>query len=165
MFKSPAMAMIWELWRTSRLATVWVLCGQLAWVLAIASLKYFNHKLDGEEVSPVLCGIFMMTTTITSGFSQSWRHSFESRRAGFCFHLGYARPVPTWQLVLIPMLFMSIMTAVCYWVAAVSLQALTGIQVPLIFPALLSICIVSGLACAAWTPTTRASGTALERPR
>ena len=151
--RTPQQAIVWELWRTSRLELLMVLAGQMAFVGLIATLNVYNPKLSTEVAAPVLAGIFVMTATICSCFSQSWRHSFESV-PGFSFRLGFTRPISAAQMVLVPMLFIALTAPTCYLVPALFFQWIMGIQVPMLFPALLSTCCVCGLATAAWTPTT-----------
>ncbi len=151
---TPTRAILWELWRTSRSELLLVAIAQMSFVLLLGSVRALDANFDDSSVGPVLCGIFVLVAGVSSCFSQSWRHSFESSQAGYSFRIGFTRPVSTWMLVLVPMIYIATMGPICYLIPAVFFRLLLGYSVPLLFPALLSACTVCGLTAAAWIATT-----------
>ncbi|MCA9143711.1 MAG: hypothetical protein H6823_14290 [Planctomycetaceae bacterium] len=156
--RTPLQAVLWELWRTSQLQLLLVFGFQFAIVLLMYS-AVFDGRNSGEATVQVLCGIFIIFSTATSAFSQSWRNTFETNHIGFSFRLGFVRPISTTQLVAVPMVFVVMVAPLCYLLPALLFNWLIGItsyehSVPLLGPSLLAACIAACLVAVAWTPTT-----------
>ncbi|MBI2479210.1 MAG: hypothetical protein HYV60_11425, partial [Planctomycetia bacterium] len=139
--RTPLQAVLWELWRTSRLQLILVFGGQFAVVLLLYSAM-LDVKKSGEATVQVLCGMFIIFSTATSALSQSWRNSFETNHLGFSFRLGFTRPISTMQLVAVPMGFIVMVAPLCYLLPALLFNWLIGItgyqqSVPLFGPSLL----------------------------
>jgi hypothetical protein len=156
--RTPLQAVLFELWRTSRLQLLLVFGFQFAVVLLMYS-GVLDGRNSGEATVQVLCGIFIMFSTATSAFSQSWRNTFETNHIGFSFRLGFVRPISTTQLVAVPMVFIVMVSPLCYLLPALLfnwLISITGYQqsVPLLGPSLLAACVAACLVAVAWTSTT-----------
>lgn len=156
--RTPLQAVLWELWRTSRLQLLLVFGMQCAMVILLYSATFLARN-SGEDAARVLCGIFIIFSTATSAFSQSWRNSFETSHIGFSFRLGFTRPISTTQLVAAPMVFIVMVAPLCYLLPALLFNWLIGItgyqqSVPLLGPSLLAACVVACLVAVGWSPTT-----------
>ncbi|MDA1053073.1 MAG: hypothetical protein O3C40_21685 [Planctomycetota bacterium] len=151
--RTPTQAVLWELWRTSRLQLLMVVGVQFAIVLLLYSATFFAKNSD-EGTAHVLCGIFVMWSTAMSAFSQSWRNTFETTHIGFSFRLGFTRPISTARMVAIPMLFIVIVAPLCYLLPAILFSWLMGLSVPLVGPAMLSAGAAACLVAVAWSPAT-----------
>lgn len=146
-------AQIWELWHSSRWELLQIMGIQLVFLLLIGGLNFLPGG-DDETTQGLIRGLFVIMCMAVSVFSQSWRNSFESRHIGFSFHLGFARPISTAQLVIVPMLY--IIVAACLWfLIPASIYALViNVDVPIIGPMLFVSCVVSCFVAVAWSTQT-----------
>lgn len=120
--RNPAMAVLWESWRLSR--------PHLARSLFLA---VFGGAV--LIVSPIDSGASAMWMLMLAGFLAwtgfGWAVNVDSRK-GFSMALGFARPIPTWMLVSVPMAYVGITCAVTYLVYVLVLQAALDISFPLL---------------------------------
>ncbi|MGH7576244.1 MAG: hypothetical protein ACREM1_14100, partial [Longimicrobiales bacterium] len=111
------MAVLWESWRLSRLGL---------------AIKVFVAVFGGAAliVSPMDTGWSATFALMLAGFMAwtgfVWAVNVDSRK-GFSMALGFARPIPTWMLVSVPMAYVGITCAVTYLVYVLVLQAALGI--------------------------------------
>lgn len=120
--RNPAMAVLWESWRLSRLRLV---VGVFLATLGGAAL--IVSPVDAAESATFA----LMLAGFTAYFSLWWTVNPDSRR-GFSMTLGFARPIPTWVLVSVPMAYVGITCAATYLVSVLILRAAFGISFPLL---------------------------------
>lgn len=157
--RSPAAAIVWELWRLSR----WELAGRIGlqsvwWLGAFAYLGGNNPEADA------LSGVVLLMLIAGSFLSWPFTNSFENRRKGFSFYLAFARPVSTSVLVLVPVAFLAVTTAAAYLVPASLLRAVFGIPFPLLSGASMLVLAATLGVSGYWSfrsPTAKAAGTVL----
>lgn len=147
----PATALLWECWRLSR----WVLAILMfAPTLLGATLLFAGLVVPAAESPPDLQQgptttlLFAVLAGILSGI---WATTADRRR-GFKLALGFARPIPTWVLVTVPMAYIGVSCAVTYLVPMLALRTAFGIPFPL-FPvaALVSTLCLINVAVVWWT--------------
>jgi hypothetical protein len=136
-------ALIWELWRISR----WdLILRALGWsVLWVAIFCFLETGRDGLEP---IAGSTLLMLLGTSMYSGAWMQTFENRRTGFCFPLGYSQPISTRVLVAVPMAYIACTSVLSFWIPAALLRLLFGIPFPLL-PTATLIVTVSALRRAA----------------
>ena len=125
---TPATALLWECWRLSRwflaiLIFVPTLLGTtilFTWSVVPAA----EHWPDLHK-GPTWAFLFAVQAGMIGG---SWAASADARR-GFKLALGFARPIPTWVLVTVPMAYIGVSCAVTYLVPMLALR--TAFDVPL----------------------------------
>ncbi len=119
--RSPAGAVLWECWSLSRrsLAMRMVVSSTIGAILLLWS--------GGSEVAVVFT-IFVLL--ITAMGAQTWSFSTDNR-PGFTLALGYTRPIRTWVLVIVPMIYIAVSTAVVYYIPAALLRVAFDTPLPL----------------------------------
>ncbi len=113
----------------------------------------FSHFTTPESI-PVIRGIVLMLLMIVSLFSTTWLSNIESRQRGFCFRLGFTRPVSTAKLVLVPMLFIMASAVVCFFLPVMLFRLLFGSPMPFFGPAAVIACSIAVFVMSTWSPTT-----------
>lgn len=149
--KSPAFAILWELWRTSRKEMAMKVFPPMCFVAFLRGVV--QGATPAEQL--VIMGVFvLMLACVSTGTMLAWSQ-LDQHRTGFCFQLGFVRPVPTWKLVAIPMLYAATFSAICYIVPALFVRFILQSPFPVFRPALLiataATCVIAGT----WSPTTR----------
>jgi hypothetical protein len=150
--KTPSQAMLGELWHTSR----WDLLGRTAGQLLLVLLFYaltFTHFTTPESI-PVIRGIVLMLLMTISQLSITWLGNVDNRQTGFCFRLGFARPVTTVRLVLVPMLFSMTTAALCFLFPVLLFRLLFQSEMPIVGPAAVIVSCVAVFVMTTWSPTT-----------
>lgn len=147
---TPLQAILWELWRTGR--NEWLF--RMTWCVVIVFLclgQLGGLMTDLETL--VLHGCLVFLLVAMSIFSAAGWGQLDSQNRGFSYQLGFVRPVSTFQLVAVPMLFSMIGAFVCYAVPATILHAFSG-PFPVLGPALIVTCVSSWFMASCWSPTT-----------
>ena len=139
--RTPAHAVMWELWRLSRWELAIRTLGQS--VFGAGALFLLGAKPEGQEIGKILTAVVFMLMAGTSVFSSMWMNSFDNRQNGFTFHLGFTRPIGTTLLVALPMVYIACTAALCYLIPAALLRALFDLPLPLF-----SMATVIATACA-----------------
>lgn len=111
----------------------------------------------GEIPQQVIRGISIGMFLVVAPFSSAWMGELDSKSTGFCFRLGYVRPVSTRHLVLIPLLFNVVTAMACYLIPAVFASLLLNTSLPLLGPAVLVALGVQLSVAVVWSCTTRLS--------
>ncbi len=96
-----------------------------------------------------------MMLTVLSVFSVTWLSALDNQTQGFCFHLGFARPTSTTQLVVVPMLYVAVTAVVCFVLPAWLFCRLMSTSLPFVGLGTGVACVTVCLAATAWSPTTK----------
>lgn len=152
--RTPIQAMLWELWRTSRWELLVRISFYCCFILLMSRLKGGMDTSVGSGEGEVLRGLVMLMLIAGSMFSMTWLTALDNHQTGFSYRLGFARPVSTTILVLIPMLFVISAAVVSFMIPAALFAAFTGISIPLLALAPIVGSLVSCYAAATWAPTT-----------
>ncbi len=114
---TPATAMLWELWRlTGRRVVTQV---TLSIVVGASTLTVAGFYGASDQVATMVLLILCVSSALSSA------------RAKFPLYLGFQRPVPTWLLAGVPMLYLGCASAASYLAPAVLLRTLFDIPFPL----------------------------------
>jgi hypothetical protein len=120
--RSPIAAMLWELWRVTRVEAAWkqalgIVVALAAWLVSAV----FAPVWDANTASFV--GISLFMPHIIGWISVAGRNG---GRPGFPLHLHYARPIRTAFMVGVPTAFLTALSFVIYLVSALLLRAASG---------------------------------------
>ncbi|MEQ1829186.1 MAG: hypothetical protein ABL921_24700 [Pirellula sp.] len=151
--QTPIQAMLWELMRTSRVEIL-LRVGAMCCFMVMTNLV--SRDL-GDFQNQVVRGVAVTMLMMTAPFSQTWLGELDSNSRGFCFRLGFVRPISTLQLVLVPLLFVVLSSMACYLIPAVLASYLWNSPMPLLGPALLIALIVQLSVAVVWSCATRSS--------
>lgn len=138
--RTPALAVLWESWQLSRLGL---------------AIMVFVATFGGAAliVSPMDAGwsatLAMMLAGYLALIGHAWAGKVDARK-GFSLALGFARPIPTWVLVSVPMAYVGVTCAVTYLVPVLILQVLFGIAFPLLPVAALLVTLSLAALAANW---------------
>ena len=150
--RTPGQALIWELWRISRWDLIFrAVGGSVLWVTIFCFLE------TGRDGLEPIAGFALLTLAGTSVFSATWMQTFENRRTGFCFPLGYSRPISTRVLVAAPMAYIACTSVLSFWIPAALLRFLFGIPFPLLPTAALIVAVSACFVSAAWSSASFAA--------
>ena len=142
--QSPIAAMLWELWRLTRVEAAGKLAlgtvGGLAVLVVLAAtagMDLGDVAFDGEpptaraarDAGAVIALFLIVFVNIVGWWSIG---NLNRLRPGFPFYLLYTRPVRTAVLVGVPMAFLAAVPAASYLVSALLLKVTSGYQFPLV---------------------------------
>lgn len=148
---TPLIAMLWELWRTSR--------AELFGRMAFHSLMVLLCAGIGQEHFPgerdVLRGVVIMMVSVGCVFSVTWMSALDDGGSGFRFSLAFSRPVSSTQLVLVPMLYTMAYAVVSFWVVAGLFCLASGSTLPIVGLSAGIACAVACFVATAWSPSTK----------
>lgn len=126
--RSPIVAMLWEIWRLTRLEAAWRLV--LGIVGGLTVLAVFSSQREvAKDFSAAIALTLIVMLHFVGWLSLS---KLTSGRPGFPLHLLYTRPVRTSVLVAVPMAYLAAMPAALYLVSALVLRATSGYPFPLL---------------------------------
>ena len=126
--RSPIVAMLWEIWRLTRLEAAWRLA--LGIVGGLAVLAVFSSQREViKDFSAAIALILIVMPHFVGWLSMA---KLTSGRPGFPLHLLYTRPVRTSVLVAVPMAYLAAMPAAIYLVSALLLRVTSGYPFPLL---------------------------------
>ena len=148
--RSPVTAIIWELWRTSRLELLIRVGGLLAMTILITAIAWV-HPSDSPTVRAIN-GILLMVAGAVSAASSTWILALESQQKGFTLRLGFARPVTTWLMVVLPVLYSILASIGCFLISMSLYSWAIGTSVPLAGPCVFIACVVAIFLAATWSP-------------
>ena len=151
--KTAQAALLWELWRTSRLELSLRILG-VSSVAACVSMIANQSKL-GELERRLVSGMIVMTSMIVATMSMSWLSQFDNQTRGFSFRLGFARPISTGLLVSLPITYILATSIVSYLIPVLVTQALLGMPVPFMGPSAVIATIVACCIAATWSPSSK----------
>lgn len=142
-------AQLWEQWRISRLELLirMLFAGAILILLSVAIVNV------DDAVNQVLRGILIFIIGFAALFSASWTSEFDRRQLGFTYRLGFARPIATGQLVIVPIFYSLCWSLIFYIGGALAIYLPTGFTLPLVGPSAIIACTVCTLIAGAWMPT------------
>jgi hypothetical protein len=120
--RTPAGAVLWECWRLSRAAIATTLI--VATVLSALLLAGFA----GSEASAVFTLLILIIAALST---QNWVWRADDRN-GFTLASGFTRPVRTWMMVVVPMLYIALTSALVYLLPAAALGYLFDLRLPIV---------------------------------
>ena len=147
-------AQLWELWRTNVFAILATPLGLFACTAIFVAIAASGERSHDNTVLPFATGTYVMICTVASALSQFSKFTLEPSESGFTYRLGYTRPISTFQLVLVPILFFLAMALLFYVVPAIVFSLAMRTSIPLWGPSLVVMCASSILLAAAWIPAT-----------
>lgn len=150
---TPLQALIWEVWRTSRLE-LFVRLGFLM-ILSILFYKGTGYLETRGPEADMIHGFFILFLSALSITSQNWILALDREQSGFSFRIGFIRPVPTWLLVAVPMFFTVVASLVCFLFSATLFSFLAGVNLPLQAHAAIVAFLVVCFMATTWSPTTQ----------
>lgn len=151
--QTPVQAMVWELVRTRRVEIL-LRVGAMCCFMIMTNLAARDL---GDFQDQVVRGVAVTMLMISAPFSQAWLGELDSNSKGFCFRLGFVRPVSTLQLVLVPLLFSVLSSMACYLIPTVLASYLWNAPMPMLGPALLIGFVVQLSVAVVWSCAARSS--------
>ena len=123
--RSPIAAMLWELWRVTRVEAAWklalgVVVALAAWILSAVFAAWWDENIK-ELASVARISLFM--PHIVGWISVA---ALNGGRPGFPLYLHYTRPIRTAVMVGIPMAYLTALSFAIYLVSAFLLRAASG---------------------------------------
>lgn len=147
--RTPAQALLWELWRISRWELIIRTVGQSVCWVGISWL------LEGRgESREALAGFALVVIAGTSFFSGVWMNDFDNNQAGYCFRLQFSRPISTPVLVVVPLAYIACTSALCFLIPAALIRWLFDIPFPLLAGSVFTISCCVCLVGAVWSAPT-----------
>jgi hypothetical protein len=113
-----------------------------------------NSSLKSSVLQPV-AGMTVLLLMVCGAFSSLWLQELDTQQSGFSLRLGYARPVATSWLVLLPMLYGVATSCACYVIPASLFYVVIGARLPVHAPVLLTAMINVGCLAATWGARNR----------
>lgn len=149
--RGPLRAMLWELWRTSRSEVL----GRLGYSIGLVLLFAEGARRTGHtDLLETGRGVVVCVASISSWLSMAWIRELDRESTGFSYRLGFARPVSTSRLVLVPIAFGTAISLMCYLLPTALFILLSGVSLPVLAPMFFSGCTSIWLTAATWSPTS-----------
>jgi hypothetical protein len=126
--RSPGLALLWEIWRVTRVEAAWKLAlptGAAMFILALSSSQREIAKDANAAIAMVLIVIPHMAGWLSMG-------RLNNGRPGFPIYLHYTRSVRTAVIVGLPMAYLTALSAAVYFVSALLLRVTSGYAFPLL---------------------------------
>ncbi len=178
--RSPIVAMLWEIWRVTRVEAAWKLAigivGGLAVLALCATVAPADDAKKYEDIMDNGAAIAMILLVLPHLLSWLSLARLNGGRPGFPLYLHYTRPVRTAVIVGLPMAYLTAMSSAVYLVSALLLRVTSGYAFPLMpVAAWIAALTLIGLAatwstrnrtiqvCVMMFAITRAFGLAMER--
>ena len=120
--RTPATAVLWESWRLSRRKLA-----VLMFMSTLGGAALIISPLDGDWGATLV----LVLVVFLGMAAQVWTQNVDSRK-GFALRLGFTRPIRTWVLVSVPMVYVAISSAAVYLVPMIALRAAFDIPFPLL---------------------------------
>ncbi len=154
--RSPIVAMLWELWRVTRIEVAWKLAlpigGALTVLVLFAAFEpstAANRHQDSMDNAAAIALILIVIPHVAGWLSIA---KLSGGQPGFPLYLAYTRPVRTAVIVGLPMAYLTAMSSVIYLASAIILRATSGYPFPLLpVAAWMAALTVVTLAAAWWT--------------
>lgn len=162
--RTPAQALLWELWRMSRWKALGLIAGMtLFWVIAFNIYDFYlvfyeyDTQFDYQYVRGYF-SMFALGALTIAGLAAAAMLSDRDKGNPFIFPLGFIRPIGTPLLVAGPMLYLASLGAITYLIPAAILRILFDFPLPLAPVAALIFAYSLGSMMATWPfsrPATR----------
>ena len=132
--RSPAFtilrAMLWELWRVTRVEIAWRLALGIAGAAAVLALTAALTPRQGPRDFSAAIALVFIVFPHFMGWVLLWR--LTKGRPGFPFYLLYTRPVRTAVMVGLPMTYLTVVPSAIYLVSALLLRVISPYPFPLL---------------------------------
>ena len=134
--RSPIVAMLWEIWRVTRVEAAWKLAfgivGGLAVLALCAAFAPADNAKKYEDIMDNGAAIAMILLVLPHLVSWLSLARLNGGRPGFPLYLHYTRPVRTAVIVWLPMAYLTAMSSAIYLVSALLLRVTSGYAFPLL---------------------------------
>jgi hypothetical protein len=157
--RSPIVAMLWEIWRVTRVEAAWRLAfgvvGGLAVMAAFAAVAPADDVKRAEGIrnfGAVLAMILLVVPHLAGWLSMA---KLNGGRPGFPLHLHYTRPVRTVVIVGLPMACLTAVSWAIYLVSALVLRGVSGHAFPLL-PVAVWVAAFTLVGAATWSTRNQA---------
>ena len=157
--RSPVAAILWELWRMTRVEAAWKLAVGIVGGLAVLALCATFAPADNAtryegimDTGAAAAMILLVLPHLVGWPSLAW---LNGGRPGFPLYLHYSRPVRTAVIVGLPMTYLTAMSPAIYLVSALLLRVTSGYAFPLLPVAawIAALTVISG--AAGWSTRDR----------
>jgi len=132
--KSPIRAMLWEIWRVTRVEAAWKLAfgivGGLAVLALCAAVAPADNAKTYEAIMDNGAAAAMILLVLPHLVSWPSLARLNGGRPGFPLSLNYTRPVRTAVLVGLPMAYLTAISSAVYLVSALLLRVISGYAYP-----------------------------------
>ena len=157
--RSPIVAMLWEIWRVTRVEAAWKLAfgivGGLAVLALCAAFAPADNAKRYEDIMDNGAAVAMILLVLPHLVSWLSLARLNGGRPGFPLYLHYTRPVRTAVIVGLPMAYLTAMSSAIYLVSALLLRVTSGYAFPLLpVAAWIAALTLVGLA-ATWSTRNR----------
>jgi hypothetical protein len=159
--KSPIHAMLWEIWRVTRVEAAWKLAFGIVGGLAVLALSAAVAPADNAKTYEIImdtgAAAAMILLVLPHVVVVSWLSiaRLNGGRPGFPLSLNYTRPVRTAVIVGLPMAYLTAMASAVYLASALLLRVTSGYAFPLLpVAAWIAALTLIGLA-ATWSTRNR----------
>jgi hypothetical protein len=158
--RSPASAILWELWRVTRAEIAWKLvlptgAGLTALGLA-AAFGPSDNPARYRNINDLAAAVALVLIVIPSLPGWISMARLTGGQPGFPLYLGYTRPVRTAWLVGLPMAYLTAMSGAIYLASALVLRVASGHAFPLLPVAAWMAALTVVWLAAAWSTRTLA---------
>ena len=132
--RSPIHAMLWEIWRVTRVEAAWKLAfgivGGLAVLALCAAVAPADNAKTYEDIMDNGAAAAMILLVLPHVVSWPSLARLNGGRPGFPLSLNYTRPVRTAVIVGLPMAYLTAVSSAVYLVSALLLRVDLGLCVP-----------------------------------
>ena len=157
--RSPAAAILWELWRMTRVEAAWKLAvgivGGLAVLALCATFAPADNATRYEGIMDTGAAAAMILLVLPHLVGWPSLARLNGGRPGFPLYLHYSRPVRTAVIVGLPMTYLTAMSPAIYLMSALLLRVTSGYAFPLLPVAawIAALTVISG--AAGWSTRDR----------
>ena len=134
--RSPAIAILWEIWRVTRVEVAWkVAFGTVGGLAVLALFAAVAPADDAKRYEDIMDnGAVLAMTLLVLPHLAGWLSmaKLNGGRPGFPLHLHYTRPVRTAVIVGLPMTYLTAVSWAIYLVSALLLRVISGYPFPLL---------------------------------
>jgi hypothetical protein len=152
---SPLHAILWEIWRLTRVEAAWKLAFGIVGGLGVLALSAtFAPAGNAKRYEDVMdLGAAVAMTLLVLPHLVSWLSlaRLNGGRPGFALSLHYTRPVRTAVIVGLPMLYLTAVSSAIYLVSALLLRVASGFAFPLLSVAAWIAALTLVFVAAAWS--------------
>jgi hypothetical protein len=136
MMRSPAVAILWEIWRVTRVEAAWKLALGIVGGLAVLGLGAAFAPADNatryERIMDDCAAIAMILIVLPHVAGWFSLARLNGGRPGFSLYLQYTRPVRTAVIVGLPMVYLTAVSWAIYLASALLLRVASGYAFPLL---------------------------------
>jgi hypothetical protein len=126
--RSPFHALLWEIWRVTRVEAAWKFVVGTGGAVVIMGLSSSSSEVV-KDSSAALAFVLIAIPHLVGWLSPA---KLNNGRPGFPLYLHYTRPVRTTVIVGVPMAYLTALSAAMYLVSALLLRVTSGYAFPLL---------------------------------